>query len=140
MIAASSRSNCNSVDYADFGRYLAQQRELRGVSRMEVSTATKIPLNLLAALENGERARLPEKVFIVNYIRAYAQVIGLAEEEAVLRFEEVDKSIQPSQPVPAKPGGRPTRVEWIAVLVAILVLVLALVMRRASFPPWLWGR
>jgi cytoskeletal protein RodZ len=140
MIAASSRSNCNSVDYADFGRYLAQQRELRGVSRMEVSTATKIPLNLLAALENGERERLPEKVFIVNYIRAYAQVIGLAEEEAVLRFEEVDKATQPSQAVPAKPGARPTRTDWIAVLVAILVLVLVLMMKRASFPHWLWGR
>jgi len=106
---------------------------------MEVSTATKIPLNLLAALENGERERLPEKVFIVNYIRAYAQVIGLAEEEAVLRFEEVDKATQPSQSVPAKPGARPTR-DWIAVLVAILVLVLVLVMKRASFPHWLWGR
>jgi cytoskeletal protein RodZ len=107
---------------------------------MEVSTATKIPINLLVALENGERERLPEKVFIVNFIRAYAQVIGLAEEEAVLRFEEVDETTQPSQVVPAKPGARPTRVEWIAVLLAILMLVLVLVMRRASFPHWLWGR
>lgn len=107
---------------------------------MEVSTATKIPLNLLAALENGERQRLPEKVFIVNYIRAYAQVIGLAEEEAVLRFEEVDKATQPSHVVAAKPGARPTRAERIVILVAILVLVLLLVMKRASFPHWLWGR
>ena len=139
MIAASSRSNCNSVDYADFGRYLAQQRELRGVSRMEVSTATKIPLNLLAALENGERERLPETVFVLNYIRAYAQVIGLAEEEAVLRFEEVDKASHSQQMLPAKAATR-ARIEWIAVLLAILVVVLALVMKRASFPHWLWGR
>jgi cytoskeletal protein RodZ len=107
---------------------------------MEVSTATKIPLNLLAALENGERERLPEKVFIVNYIRAYAQVIGMAEEEAVLRFEEIDKATQPSHTVPAKPGARPTRVDWIAILVTIVVLVLLLIMKRASFPHWLWGR
>src|SRR5258708_25630237 len=140
MIAASFRSNCNSVDYADFGRYLAQQRELRGVSRMEVSTATKIPLNMLAALENGERERLPEKVFIVNYIRAYAQVIGLAEEEAVLRFEEIDKATQPSQAGPAKPGARPTRVPWTVILGPICELVLLLMMKRASFPHWLWGR
>ncbi len=107
---------------------------------MEVSTATKIPINLLVALENGERERLPEKVFIVNFIRAYAQVIGLAEEEAVLRFEEVDETTQPSQVASAKPGARSTRVEWIAVLLAILALVLVLVMKRASFPHWLWGR
>jgi len=106
---------------------------------MEVSTATKIPLNLLAALENGERERLPETVFVLNYIRAYAQVIGLAEEEAVLRFEEVDKATQSHQTLPAKAAIR-ARIEWIAVLVAILIVVLALVMKRASFPRWLWGR
>ena len=42
------------MDYADFGRYLTQQRELRGVSRADVATATKIPVNLIAALESGE--------------------------------------------------------------------------------------
>src|SRR5262249_33927826 len=127
MIAASSRSNCNSVDYADFGRYLAQQRELRGVSRMEVSTATKIPLNLLAALENGEGEPLQERVFALNYIGGSAQVSGLAEEGAVPRFEKVDKASHSQQMLPAKAATR-ARIEWIAVLLAILVVVLALVM------------
>jgi cytoskeletal protein RodZ len=107
---------------------------------MEVSTATKIPLNLLVALENGERERLPEKVFILNYIRAYAQVIGMAEEEAVLRFEEVDRVIQPSHSVPTKSRSRLLKREWIAVLVAILVVVLALVLTRGSLIHWLRGR
>ena len=36
--------------------------------------------------------RLPARIFVLNYIRAYAHVIGLAPEEAVLRYEEVDKA------------------------------------------------
>ena len=77
------------MDHAEFGKYLAQQRELRGMSRDEVSAKTKIPVSLLSALEGGQVERLPDRVFVVNYIRAYAQVIGLEPDEAVLRFEEI---------------------------------------------------
>jgi cytoskeletal protein RodZ len=77
------------VDHLEFGRYLSQQRELRGMSREDVAARTKIPSSLLVALENGEAERLPERVFVANYVRAYAQVIGLAPEEAVLRYEEI---------------------------------------------------
>lgn len=88
------------MDYLDFGRYLVQQRELRGLTREEVAAATKIPLGLLVALETGQVERLPGRVFVLNYIRAYAKAIGLEQEEAVLRFEEMDKT-QNAQPPPA---------------------------------------
>ncbi len=80
------------MDYADFGRYLSQQRELRGMSRGDVAAATKISESLIGALETGQVDRLPGRIFVVNYIRAYAQVIGLSVEEALLRYEEVDRA------------------------------------------------
>jgi len=92
MTAGGCWSTCNSVDYADFGRYLSQQRELRGVSREDVARLTRIPLNLLIALEMGEVARLPGSIFTRHYIRAYARAIGVAPEEAVLRYEEIERS------------------------------------------------
>ncbi|MET0401105.1 MAG: helix-turn-helix domain-containing protein, partial [Cystobacter sp.] len=42
------------MDYVEFGKYLSQQRELRGLSRDEVSRVTKISPSLLAALEEGQ--------------------------------------------------------------------------------------
>jgi hypothetical protein len=78
-------------DHLGFGRYLAQQRELRGLSREEVSRVTKISPSLIAALEEGQIERLPARVFVLNYIRAYAQVIGLSPEEALLRYQEMDQ-------------------------------------------------
>jgi cytoskeletal protein RodZ len=77
------------VDHSEFGTYLAQQRELRGMTREEVAARTKISPSLLKALESGNAERLPERIFVANYVRAYAQVIGLSPEEAVLRFEEI---------------------------------------------------
>lgn len=59
------------------------------MSREEVAEKTKIPTSILSALEGGQAQRLPAKVFVVNYVRAYAQVIGLEPDEVVLRYEEI---------------------------------------------------
>lgn len=88
------------MDYGDFGRYLAQQRELRGMSREELARLTKIPPTLLAALEDGQVERLPERVFVLHHVRAYARMLGLSEEEVRLRYEEVD--VRPPEPQPAQ--------------------------------------
>ncbi len=121
------------MDYVDFGRYLAQQRELRGVSRTEVATATKIPVNLIAALENGDRERLPERVFIINYIRAYAQVIGLAEDEAVLRFEEIDRPARLKDLAANDPSRSNRKLLRVALLIALLAAALYAALVRLGY-------
>jgi cytoskeletal protein RodZ len=108
------------VDHVEFGKYLSQQRELRGLSRDEVSQVTKISPSLIAALEEGQMERLPARVFVLNYIRAYATVIGLAPEEAVLRYEEVDKAAPEPSPVVLERERR--RRAWIILCVVLAVL------------------
>jgi cytoskeletal protein RodZ len=108
------------VDHVEFGKYLSQQRELRGLSRDEVSRVTKISPSLIAALEEGQMERLPARVFVLNYIRAYATVIGLAPEEAVLRYEEVDKATPEPSPVVLERERR--RRAWIILCVVLGVL------------------
>jgi cytoskeletal protein RodZ len=98
-----------------------------------VATATKIPVNLLAALENGERERLPERVFIMNYIRAYAQVIGLAEEEAVLRFEEIDRPARLKDLAANEPSRSKRRRLRVVLLIALLVTALYAALVRLGY-------
>lgn len=76
-------------DYLDFGRYLQVQRELRGLSIDDVARQTKIPPTLVGALESGQAERFPERVFVLNYIRSYATVVGLSPDDAVNRFHEI---------------------------------------------------
>ena len=112
------------MDYVDFGRYLAQQRELRGVSRSDVANVTKIPLNLLVALEGGDVERLPERIFVLNYIRAYAQVIGMESQEAVLRFEEIDRTVRTERDAAAaNQAKRRPRIAWPVILIAAILVV-----------------
>jgi cytoskeletal protein RodZ len=126
------------VDHVEFGKYLSQQRELRGLSRDEVSRVTKISPSLIIALEEGQVERLPSRVFVVNYIRAYATVIGLAPEEAILRFEEVDKATPEPSPVVLERERR-RRAWWVLGVVVLVALgvgaYVALVMSgKASNP------
>lgn len=121
--SASAPGEYQGSDYADFGRYLTQQRELRGLSVEEVQKVTRIPGNILAALEHGDVERLPARVFILNYIRAYAQAIGIIPEDAVLRFEEVDRTVK-SLPAPAVLERQRRRRAWIT-LVCVVVAAAA---------------
>ncbi len=107
------------MDHVEFGKYLSQQRELRGLSRDEVSRVTKISPSLIAALEEGQVERLPARVFVVNYIRSYASVIGLAPEEAILRYDEVDKATPEPSPVVLERERR--RRAWLALAVLLVV-------------------
>ncbi|MBL8924584.1 MAG: helix-turn-helix domain-containing protein [Myxococcaceae bacterium] len=71
----------------DFGRYLAAQRELRGLSRLDVVRATRLPSSLVGAIEEGETEKWPERVFVVNAVRSYAGVVGLPVAETLARFD-----------------------------------------------------
>jgi cytoskeletal protein RodZ len=81
-----------TVDYLAFGRWLAQQRELRGLSVEAIAKTTKIPPTLVAALESGQAERFPERVFLLNYIRSYATAVGLSPDDAVNRFHEIPEA------------------------------------------------
>lgn len=112
------------MDHVDFGKYLSQQRELRGMSRDDISRATKIPPSLVAALEEGQVERLPARIFVLNYIRAYAHVIGMAPEDAVLRYEEVDKATP--APTPAALEKERRRRAWMGLAMMLVVLAIGL--------------
>lgn len=71
-----------------FGRWLARERELRGLARDEVGRVMKLAPGIIEALESGEEARMPPRAYAVGYLRAYAAAVGLDADEVVLRYEE----------------------------------------------------
>jgi cytoskeletal protein RodZ len=73
---------------AAFGRWLARERELRGLGRDEVTRAMKLAPGTVEALESGEEGRMPPRAYAVGWLRAYASAVGLDADEVVLRFQE----------------------------------------------------
>lgn len=72
-----------------FGRWLSQERELRGLERDEVARLSKLGPAIVASLESGEPDRMPPKAYVCGYLRSYANVVGLDADDVVLRWQEV---------------------------------------------------
>ena len=67
------------------GRYLAQQRVLRGISVDELAHLTKIPRRSIERLESGAFDRAPDG-FARGFVRTVAAALGLDPDDAVARL------------------------------------------------------
>jgi len=67
------------------GRYIAQQRRLRGIDLEELSARTRIPRRSLERLEAGAFDRSPDG-FSRGFVRTVAEAIGLDADDAVARM------------------------------------------------------
>lgn len=74
-------------DAASLGEALRAARLASGLSMAQLSTATRVHPRYLTALEQGEFAVLPSRIFSIGYVRAYAAALGLDELTAVERFK-----------------------------------------------------
>jgi len=70
----------------DFGTFLRQAREKRGISLQQVSVTTKISARVLDALERNDASKLPGGIFSRAFVRSYAREVGLEPELAVASF------------------------------------------------------
>jgi len=66
-----------------FGGELKRERQIRGISLEEISSATKISVRLLSALERGDVKQLPAPAFTRGFIRAYSTHLGIDADEKV---------------------------------------------------------
>lgn len=115
---------------AAFGRWLRQERELRGLARDEVARQTKIAPALIEALESGDAERMPPRAYLVGYLRGYAAAIGLDPDDLVLRWQEAEGAGEAGPPRPgAGPPGRGRRL--------VLGLALAGLLLAALLGTWL---
>jgi cytoskeleton protein RodZ len=79
---------------ACFGDYLREAREARGVTLDQISSSTHISVRLLEALENERFDLLPGGVFTISFVRQYARLVELEENEAVNRLQQVAHPVE----------------------------------------------
>jgi cytoskeletal protein RodZ len=69
------------------GEELKRERELREISLKEISDATKISIRILEAIESNNFKVLPGGIFNRNFLRAYAEFIGIDAETVVRKYQ-----------------------------------------------------
>jgi hypothetical protein len=87
------------TDAPTLGDGLRDARERSGRTLAELSSVTRVPARYLTALEQNDYSVLPNRVFSIGYVRAYAAALGLDEQLAVERF----KGETPDPSVPLQP-------------------------------------
>ena len=89
------------TDAPTLGDGLHAARTHSGRSLAELSSITRVPARYLTALEQNDFSVLPNRVFSIGYVRAYAAALGLDEQLAVERFkrESPDPSVPLQPPV-----------------------------------------
>ncbi|MGB7593376.1 MAG: RodZ domain-containing protein [Terriglobia bacterium] len=126
-----------TIPMAGFGEYLRREREMRGVSLEEISTATKISIRFLKAIENEELSKLPGGIFTRSFVRTYARYLGLDEERVLADCQlagqqkpEVDiRRITANR---ARSNGAASRTRLIAFLMAGVLLASGYALFRHS--------
>jgi len=118
-----------------FGEHLKREREMRGVSLEEISSATRIAPRFLAALESEQWELLPGGVFNRGFIRSVARYLGLDEDSLVAEYALETKG-RPDPGVVADPPEEPDR-NWARVFVVVVLTLLVVVVTANHF--WLDG-
>ena len=120
-----------------FGENLRREREMRGVSLEEISSATKISLRFLDAIEREDFSKLPGGIFSRSFIRSYARYLGLDEERVVAEFQlaaqpQTDFDLHRMAAGNTTAGRPASRTPLIATGVAVVLLVGGYVLFRYS--------
>jgi len=72
---------------AGVGKAIAEAREAKGLSLRDVADELRLELKVVEALEQEDFSALGAPVFIKGHLRAYARLLGLADDALVLKYE-----------------------------------------------------
>ncbi len=81
-----------------FGEKLKLEREKRKISLDQISSTTKIGTRMLQALEEEKFSQLPGGIFNKGFVRAYARVVGLDEDQTVADYLQASGEASPARP------------------------------------------
>ena len=79
------------------GANLRAERLARGISLEQISADTRISMNMLRAIEDGNTGQLPAPVLVKGFLRAYAKKIGLDPEALVVQYQELTEEMDERQ-------------------------------------------
>lgn len=75
----------------DLGASLLAARTAKGLELSEVAELTHVRREYLLALEEGRYQHLPEDVYARNFVRLYAQAVGISPERAIAAYQSERK-------------------------------------------------
>ncbi|NNM58489.1 MAG: helix-turn-helix domain-containing protein [Legionellales bacterium] len=117
------------------GAKLCRVREELGLSQEEISIQLHLPLNYLCALEKDEIDKLPGLTFVRGYLRLYAKLLNLSQDEIINSFNILYPDMRERAPAPDRNYQRinvqnkrrsDSSVKWIGYSIVVIMVILVL--------------
>jgi cytoskeleton protein RodZ len=132
MSASSGSSDTADTKDSAIGARLRDARMMRKLQTGEVAEKLHLDVGIIDAIEQGDMTKLPAPIFVQGYVRSYARLVGLPEDELIREFTAQHAELPPltvhsaesKSPRLRLPSGRLVR-NVILVMLAIILLWLA---------------
>lgn len=82
------------------GEILKQARVGKDLSIAAIATQLNLDLRIIEALESGDLSKLPAPIFVRGYLRGYARLVGVREEDVLAAYQ----AQAPKEPAPRSVG------------------------------------
>ena len=133
------REDNASDSVADNGRMspgarLSAARKERKLSLKAVADELKLDVGMVEALEQDDKAALPSAIFVQGYLRRYARLTGLPEDELVSDYAETTGELPPLSVVAIKRKKSFIRLPSARLLRNIILILLAVIMLWLAYP------
>ena len=107
-------------------RLMARRKEL-GWSLQDVEAHLKVRLAILQAIEEGDYSRLPDKVYVLGFVKNYARLLGFEGEDIMHQANRELSSFMPKRQtvqldLPGPQEGRSAGL-WILLGIGLVVIV-----------------
>lgn len=117
------------IDYSpSITSYLTECRNEKGYSIQDVAAHLRVSRDYIEALESNDGSRLPERVYILGFVRSYAKFLRIDPDYCIRRFKEEVLQEEASSPlffpVPLSSGTSPSK-KVLLLSSAGLILILA---------------
>ena len=126
------------------GSFLLAVRQKRGFSREDIISETRIPGHYLKMIEGSDYGLISDQLYLLPFLRRYANFLGLDGEEIAMRFvrevqrAELTQQVRTSEPYELVDRKKiPWRIVALAALgfIAILALYAEIAHRRHRVIP-----
>lgn len=117
-----------------YGEELKAAREHMGVRPADVAASLHLEEAVIRALEEGRQDKLPARVYVRGYVRAYANLLGLDPERLTGNFDSAQGAPEAATPPVGGGAGKVSRAHlsqrraglFLGAIVAAIVVALAL--------------
>ncbi len=134
-----ARDDDTGSSITDHGRLppgvrLAAAREEQQLSIAAVAEELKLDPGVIEALESDDRSVLPAAIFVQGYLRRYARLTGLPEDELVRDYADSTEDLPPLTVVSVERKTPFFRLPSARVLRNIILLLLAVILVWLAYP------